>query len=187
MSNPLLGSISRRKALALDGITGAAGAIIATTGAPKAVAQTTHIGHVAGDNRTVGIVDHLANGFDPASILTDFDYGTIVTDADGIPTRTWAVTAVDREIEIAPGVMFPAWTYNGRIPGPTLRCIEGERLRIVFRNAGAHPHTMHFHGIHSARMDGVPGAGEINPGEEFTYEFAARPFGCHLYHCHSLR
>jgi manganese oxidase len=35
-------------------------------------------------------------------------------------------------------------------------------------------------------MDGVPGAGLIAPGEEFTYEFDARPFGCHLYHCHAL-
>jgi FtsP/CotA-like multicopper oxidase with cupredoxin domain len=45
---------------------------------------------------------------------------------------------------------------------------------------------MHFHGIHPARMDGVPGAGLINPGEQFTYEFDAFPFGCHLYHCHAL-
>ncbi len=45
---------------------------------------------------------------------------------------------------------------------------------------------MHFHGIHSARMDGVPGAGVIDPGGEFVYEFDARPFGCHLYHCHTL-
>ena len=45
---------------------------------------------------------------------------------------------------------------------------------------------MHFHGIHSARMDGIPGAGEIGAGEAFTYEFDALPFGCHLYHCHAL-
>ena len=45
---------------------------------------------------------------------------------------------------------------------------------------------MHFHGIHAARMDGVPGAGLVQPGESFTYEFDALPFGCHLYHCHSL-
>ena len=82
--------------------------------------------------------------------------------------------------------MFPAWTYNGRVPGPTLRATEGDRLRIVFRNYGSHPHSMHFHGIHAARMDGVPGAGLIGPGEEFVYEFDARPFGCHLYHCHAL-
>jgi FtsP/CotA-like multicopper oxidase with cupredoxin domain len=36
-------------------------------------------------------------------------------------------------------------------------------------------------------MDGVGGIGrgDILPGETFTYEFEARPFGCHLYHCHS--
>ncbi|WP_163361420.1 multicopper oxidase domain-containing protein, partial [Enterobacter hormaechei] len=71
-------------------------------------------------------------------------------------------------------------------PGPTLRATEGERLKIIFRNHGSHPHSMHFHGIHAARMDGVPGAGLISPGDEFVYEFDARPFGCHLYHCHAL-
>ena len=35
-------------------------------------------------------------------------------------------------------------------------------------------------------MDGVPGAGVIGPGEEFVYEFTAKPFGCHLYHCHAM-
>jgi len=36
-------------------------------------------------------------------------------------------------------------------------------------------------------MDGVEGEyrGSINPGERFTYEFDADPFGCHLYHCHA--
>src|SRR3546814_17860896 len=35
-------------------------------------------------------------------------------------------------------------------------------------------------------MDGVPGAGEVEPGGEFVYEFEALPFGCHLYHCHTV-
>ena len=35
-------------------------------------------------------------------------------------------------------------------------------------------------------MDGVPGAGLVQPGDAFVYEFDARPFGCHLYHCHAL-
>ena len=85
-----------------------------------------------------------------------------------------------------PGVRFAAWTYNGRIPGPTLRCREGDRLRITFTNASAHPHTIHFHGIHPAEMDGVPGvgAGEIAPGGRTVYEFDALPAGLHLYHCH---
>src|SRR5215213_10084473 len=65
---------------------------------------------------------------------------------------------------------------------------EGERLRIRFTNGGRHPHTIHFHGVHTARMDGVPGvgAGNIEPGRSTTYEFDATPFGVHLYHCHSM-
>src|SRR3546814_5034229 len=69
--------------------------------------------------------------------------------------------------------MFPAGTYNGRVPGPTLRVTEGDRVRVRFENRGSHPHTIHFHGIHSARMDGVPGAGDALPGGEFIYEFDA--------------
>jgi len=139
-----------------------------------------------GSNRVVGTVDYAANGFSPQDIATEFDFGTVSTAADGTRTREWTITAVDVELEIAPGVYFPAWAYNGRVPGPTLRCVEGERLRINFLNAGSHPHTMHFHGIHAARMDGVPGAGMVDPGGEFTYEFDAKPFGCHLYHCHTF-
>ena len=107
--------------------------------------------------------------------------------AGGRTLREWTITAFDREIEIAPGVFFPAWTYNGQVPGPTLRCKEGDKLRITFVNAGSHPHTMHFHGIHSAAMDGVPGIGDgmIEPGGSTVYEFDAVPFGVHLYHCHA--
>ncbi len=100
--------------------------------------------------------------------------------------REWELVAVDKEIEVMPGVKFAAWTYNGRIPGPTLRAREGERLRIRFANGSQHPHTIHFHGIHPAEMDGVPGlgAGQIEPGGSTVYEFDALPAGLHLYHCH---
>lgn len=133
---------------------------------------------------TVGTVDDARNGFDPHALLTDWETGTVSRDASGRTTREFEITAEEKEIEIAPGLIFPAWTYNGRVPGPSLRATEGDRLRIRLRNLGSHPHTLHFHGIHSARMDGVPGAGVVEPGGEFTYEFDAFPFGCHLYHCH---
>ena len=139
-----------------------------------------------------GEVDHRANGFNPTDILRDFDGGRTRRLASGRVLREWDVVAQDKEIEIAPGVKFAAWTYNGRVPGPTFRATEGERLRINFMNGSEHPHTIHFHGIHPDTMDGVPGIGEeiggglIEPGEQFTYEFDAEPFGCHLYHCHAL-
>ena len=129
------------------------------------------------------MVDPASNGFDPQAILRDFDEGVV---RDGV--REWELVADEKEIEVAPGVKYAAWAYNGRVPGPTLRAREGERLRIRFVNASDHPHTIHFHGIHTARMDGVPGvgAGNIEPGEQTAYEFTAEPFGLHLYHCHSI-
>src|ERR1044072_2917563 len=152
-----------------------------------------HAGHESFAHATFApgrSVDHRANGFDPSELLRDFDYGKTRRLASGRVLREWEIVAHDKEIEVAPGVKYEAWTYNGRVPGPTLRAREGEKLRIRFINASAHPHTMHFHGLHSALMDGMPGIGErqgggqIEPGESFSYEFDAAPFGVHLYHCH---
>ncbi len=136
----------------------------------------------------VGTVDPQSNGFDPLDMLVDWDYGEVSKLPGGQTLREYQIVAFDKEIEIAPGITFPAWTYNGRVPGPTIRCTEGDRIRISFINAGSHPHTIHFHGVHPFEMDGVPnaGPGEIGVGETFTYEFDAEPFGCHLYHCHAV-
>jgi FtsP/CotA-like multicopper oxidase with cupredoxin domain len=147
-------------------------------------------------------VDHNFNRFHPHEMLYEFDYGTVSQLESGQTLREYQFIAMDREVEIAPGVYFPGWVYGsptspesvragrtvGRVPGPSIRCIEGERIRIEFINASSHPHTIHFHGIHSARMDGVPGvgAGMIQSGDSTIYEFDAYPFGCHLYHCHAI-
>jgi FtsP/CotA-like multicopper oxidase with cupredoxin domain len=135
---------------------------------------------------TVGSVDPAVNGFDPQELVRDFDRGRTRRTATGV-VREWEVIAQEKEIEVAPGVKYVAWTYNGRVPGPTLRAREGERLRIRFVNGSAHPHTIHFHGIHRDLHDGIPGIGpgNIEPGRDHTYEFDAEPFGLHLYHCHS--
>jgi FtsP/CotA-like multicopper oxidase with cupredoxin domain len=144
--------------------------------------------HAHGGSMLMGSVDPARNGFDPMQMLVDWDYGTVSTLLSGQRLREYTIFAADKEIEIAPGILFPAWTYNARVPGPSLRCTEGDRLRIRFYNGSSHPHTMHFHGVHMAEMDGVSavGAGDVLPGHEFTYEFDAEPFGCHLYHCHAV-
>ena len=171
--------------LAISGLAGAAATKDALAGQGLAAAQQGSHDH--GMPGTVGQVDNARNGFDAQSLLYEWDYGEVSELPNGQTLREYNIAAVDKEIEIAPGVFFPAWTYNSRVPGPSLRCVEGDRIRLRFINAGSHPHTIHFHGIHSASMDGVPGvgAGEINPGEETIYEFDAFPFGCHLYHCHA--
>jgi FtsP/CotA-like multicopper oxidase with cupredoxin domain len=197
--------VSRRRALGLLGAPLALGAARAL-GLPHsdAAAASGHEGHAmhasgpapahdahaasghAGFAGT-GVVDPAVNGFDPSVLVRDFDWGTTTRLASGRVLREWHLVAEDKEIEVAPGVRFAAWAYNGRVPGPTLRAREGERLRIHFTNSSAHPHTIHFHGIHPSAMDGIPGAGAglIGTGGATTYEFDATPFGLHLYHCHA--
>ena len=191
-------AFTRRRALQAAVSAAGAGAAVRLTGVTDATAAaphehsplvhgSMHSGFAQG--RTT--VDPETNGFDPTAILRDFDWGTERRLAGGKTLREWKLVAFDKQIEIVPGVKFAAWTFNGRVPGPTLRAREGDQLRIRFVNAGSHPHTIHFHGIHPAAMDGAPGIGEdiggglINVGEEFTYEFEARPFGLHPYHCHA--
>jgi FtsP/CotA-like multicopper oxidase with cupredoxin domain len=196
-----MGLLDRRRFLkktaalgALGGAAAIGGKAAASPGAPDVRAlvaaqaphshSMAHAGH--GGMGVVGQVDHARNGFDPHVILTDFDGGEVSKDSAGRTVREYEFVVIDKEIEIAPGVFFPAWTYNGRVPGPTIRCTEGDRIRINLVNTSGHAHTIHFHGIHSSGMDGIPGAGEAAPGETFVYDFVAEPFGTHLYHCHSL-
>jgi manganese oxidase len=96
--------------------------------------------------------------------------------------REYSLTAADRKIDVAEGVAFEAWTYNGTVPGPIIRATEDDLLRVNFSNRSTYPHTIHFHGIHPSGMDGVFEI--VLPGDSFTYEFPARPYGMQLYHCH---
>jgi len=187
--------ISRRDFLKYGGLTLAGAAGVTTLGQKSDSApEETAKGHKPiiqhGDDMIPGVdgeVDHEANGFNPTEVLTDFDYGEVSTLPSGQTLREYRIVAANRNIEVVPGIEFPAWTYNGRIPGPTIRCTEGDRIRINFINGSDHPHTMHFHGIHSGVMDGVPGTGpggSVAPSDSFVYEFDAEPFGLHLYHCH---
>ena len=120
------------------------------------------------------------NGFDPMQILRDFDYGKVSYE-EGRRVREFHVEANSTTINLNAAIKYVSWNLNGRVPGPTLRATEGDRLRIVFHNADGHSHSLHFHGVHPAEMDGIQ---PVRHGKTVTYEFDATPYGVHLYHCH---
>lgn len=120
---------------------------------------------------------------DPEEYLRDFNYGHVTTSPNGTILREFTLIASDSEIkEVSPGVFYNVWTFNGTIPGPTIRATEGDRIKINFINNGSKPHSLHTHGIHPAEMDGV--FDMIGPKGKFTYEFTAEPYGVFPYHCH---
>jgi FtsP/CotA-like multicopper oxidase with cupredoxin domain len=124
------------------------------------------------------------HGFDPMAFLESFDLGQLRQTPDGKSVREFFIRSVDTELEVAPGVVIPIWAFNETVPGPTLRCTEGELVRVRYENESRMPHTIHFHGIHPAKMDGALEI--IPPGDGYTYEFIAEPFGLFLYHCHVM-
>ena len=153
--------------------------------------ETTFVTHSGSVVKTTGeILDPLYTSatmeFDPMEYLREFNYGQVSKLPNGKTLREFTIIAEDDKImEVSPGVFYNAWTFNGTVPGPTIRATEGDIVKINFINNGSKEHTMHFHGIHPAEMDGVfePVGGG---GGQFVYEFEAGPVGVHPYHCHVM-
>ncbi len=100
------------------------------------------------------------------------------------PTRReFTLVAEEANLQIAPGEVVKAWTYNGTVSGPTLRLTEGDNVTIHFINKTPLVHTLHMHGNHDDKTDGVNP--QILPGQNYTYNFIANPAGAFTYHCHA--
>lgn len=81
----------------------------------------------------------------------------------------------------------PIWGYAGRVPGPTIRVRQGERVARRFVNRLPRPSTVHWHGIRiDNAMDGVPDLTQeaVPPGGSFLYDFAVPDAGAYWYHAH---
>lgn len=101
--------------------------------------------------------------------------------------RVFELVCAETEWQITPDITESALTYNGMVPGPTIRCTEGETIRIHVTNDMTQSTSVHWHGQRVPNdQDGVTFITQdpILPGETFTYEFVARPSGTHMYHSH---
>jgi FtsP/CotA-like multicopper oxidase with cupredoxin domain len=97
----------------------------------------------------------------PTSIeyLTHFNCGRVLQDENGQTIREFTLVIEENQnITISnAGHYFDAWTFNGTVPGPTMRMTEGDLVRVNVINSkeSKHTHSMHMHSIHTAEMDGV--------------------------------
>tara|TARA_R110001592_G_C13183701_1_gene751278 strand:+ start:1428 stop:2855 length:1428 start_codon:yes stop_codon:yes gene_type:complete len=106
-----------------------------------------------------------------------------------LPGRQFDLTASpgDTHLIDSDGAKTKVWSYNGRVPGPEIRVLQGERLRVAVRNDLTEETTVHWHGLRVPNaMDGVPHLTQkpIAPGETFVYEFDAPDAGTYWYHPH---
>jgi FtsP/CotA-like multicopper oxidase with cupredoxin domain len=78
-------------------------------------------------------------------------------------------------------------SYNGSIPGPTLRVRQGSEVVVHVRNDGDTEATVHWHGLRlDNAYDGVPFETQppIEVGGEFTYRLRFPDAGLYWYHPH---
>jgi FtsP/CotA-like multicopper oxidase with cupredoxin domain len=104
---------------------------------------------------------------------------------DGV--KVYHLVAEEVEHEFVPGLRARCWGYNGRVHGPTIEAVEGDRVRIYMTNTLPAATSVHWHGLLLPNgMDGVAGLTQrsIRPGETFRYEFTLRQHGTHMYHSH---
>lgn len=117
----------------------------------------------------------------------------VVKDPNEVPPQiyprtqptTVTVDLVAKEViaELSPGKNFYFWTYNGTVPGPMIRVMEGDTVIINLHNdiTSLKPHNIDLHAVMG------PGGGAsvttVRPGETKTLKFKAMRAGAYIYHC----
>ena len=85
--------------------------------------------------------------------------------------------------QLADGVTFTYWTFNGKVPGPFFRVRVGDTVEVHLKNdpGSLMPHSVDFHAVTG------PGGGAVMtstpPGGETSFTFKALNPGLYVYHC----
>lgn len=98
------------------------------------------------------------------------------------PERNVTFVALEKNITLNDGKNISAMTWNGTIPGPTLRVTVGDILHVNIIN---HPNNTQIHSLdhHASTISAVPNFGPINVSDSLQYSFVATAPGFFKYHC----
>lgn len=114
----------------------------------------------------------------PASGWTAYD--PTLAPAPGGTVHNVEMHAIEKVIEVAPGVTQNMWTFDGKVPGTILRGKVGDLFNITLVNDGTMGHSIDFH---ASRVAWSVEMRTIAPGERLLYQFKADYAGAFMYHC----
>ncbi len=85
--------------------------------------------------------------------------------------------------EIADGISYNYWTYNGQVPGPFLRVKQGDTVEVKLHNdiTSLHSHNIDLHAV--TGPGGGAAATTAAPGETKSFQWKALNPGMYVYHC----
>lgn len=93
------------------------------------------------------------------------------------------MTAMEKEVTIDnKGTKYPAWTFDGAMPGKFVRVHEGDTVDFTLINPpeNKNSHAMDFH---AAQVDVLNEFAPVKPGETKHFVFKAKVPGLFMYHC----
>ncbi len=93
---------------------------------------------------------------------------------------SFTIASTDTNVEIANGVQYQAWTFDGSVPGPVFHVRQGQTVNVTFVNQGNMQHSIDFH---AAQVPPDVAYKSINPGESLQFSFVASVAGVFIYHC----
>lgn len=128
------------------------------------------------------------NGFSP----DQQDPITTYNIAPGIQPGFWAFAPKSRGMS---NESYASTKANPllRLPSPSIRVEQGDKIIVTMENSHYFPHSIHFHGVDHPFLkengegnDGVPQTSNklTMPGKVFSYELTPRQTGTMVYHCH---
>ncbi len=88
--------------------------------------------------------------------------------------------ATDTTVDIASGVTYEGWTFNGSVPAPFIHVRQGQTVNVTFENRGAMDHSIDFH---AAQVDPETAYRNVAAGQSISFSFKAEVPGAFMYHC----
>ncbi len=92
-------------------------------------------------------------------------------------------------LEASPKHRFQTVAYNGQVPGPLLRMMQGRSVTVDIHNRSANPEIVHWHGLFlPVPVDGAleEGSPMIAPGASTQVTFTPEPAGFRWFHTHTF-
>lgn len=108
-----------------------------------------------------------------------------VLETSGRTVHNFDLTAESVELPIMGGKTYHAMTFNGMVPGPTIRVMQGDVIKMTLTIPDDEP-VAHGNDMHASQI--TAGAFEsVNPGETSQYCFIAEAAGMFKYHCSGVK
>ena len=90
------------------------------------------------------------------------------------------LVAEPAQVQIAKGVTYDGWSFNGTIPGPTIFVKQCENVRFTLINNDTMPHSIDFH---AAQVNWATVYAPVAPGQSLSFDFVPAYPGIFMYHC----